>query len=122
MAALTKDLALTVRWPNGSRDTSVLFPQGTLLPCAMDTVVGTQQTVAGGEYEAELSSGELRLLHVAGTIPAPQSTDPKSDRVSVDAWIRCRVGEEKYLFYEIHLGPAGMGQPKACHRGGISLT
>jgi exosome complex RNA-binding protein Rrp4 len=122
MATLARELTVSVRWPNLAEDRSVLVASGTPLPFEMDVVVGRQEIQARSLYEVDLRSGTGRVLHVSGAVPAPK--EMKEDRTvfSADAWIRCRITPEEELQYEIHLGPPGMDQPKACHKGHMALA
>jgi hypothetical protein len=121
MATLSGELALAVRWSNQSADRRILAASGTAIPFEMETVVGSQEVSAGRLYEIELLAAGSRVLHVSGAVPPAVSLAPEKTTFAADAWVRFRLTQEAELQYEIHLGPAGMDQPKACHRGRIAL-
>lgn len=122
MAELTRELALTVRWPNHAEDRKVLASPGTAIPFETDTVVGGQEVKAGSLYELEMLVGVNRILHVSGAVPPAKDMKDGQTVLVADAWVRCRVTQDAELQYEIHLGPAGMDQPKACHKGRMVLN
>lgn len=122
MATLARELTVSVRWPNLPEDRSVLVASGTPLPFEMDAVVGRQEILTSSPYEVDLRSGTGRVLHVSGAVPSPKEMKDAQTAFSADAWIRCRITPEEELQYEIHLGPAGMDQPKACHKGRMALA
>lgn len=122
MAALKRELTIAVRWPNHAEDRSVLAPAGVPLPFETDAVVGRQEVGTHSGYELELLAGSDRILHVSGALPRPKAMSEGQTVVAADAWVRCRIEEDSGLHYEVHLGPAGMDQPKACHKGRVVLN
>ena len=117
MPRLKEHIALIVRWPHRPEDGHVLAPDGTEVPLSAEAVVGSHEVKADTSYELLLQSGRHPILHVSGRLP----NSPQSPFFTAEAWIRCQVGENGECSYELHMGPAGVGQAKACHKGHLLL-
>ena len=117
MPRLKNQIALSVRWPHRPEDGHVLAPDGADLPLCAEAVVGSHEVKANTSYELILRSGQGHILHVSGRLP----NGDRPQFFTAEAWIRCQVTENGECSYELHLGPAGMGQAKACHKGRILL-